>query len=191
MLLLVAATLAWSSYRSFQLISEVNQIQRPLQELSGRIRYLDEVLTSSALLAATTGNPVWEERYNKNVTQLDIALQEAVKLAPGAEKPLKAVEAANAELETMESKALEQVRRGNTTAARQLLDGERYREHKQRYAEALTAFTVFLDAHQEALLTRSRAETQAFVGLAMAAALVILLLFVAGGWVALRSLRRV
>ncbi|MFT3883215.1 MAG: serine/threonine-protein kinase [Gemmatales bacterium] len=191
MLFLVAVCLAWSSYRSFQLISEVNQIQRPLQELSGRIRYLDEVLTSSALLAATTGQPQWEERYNKHVSQLDSALKEAVRLAPGAEKALTTVESANTELEAMESKALEQVRRGNTSDARQLLQGERYRELKQRYAEALAAFTVFLDAHQETLLSRSRAETQVFVGLAMAAALVILLLFVAGGWVTFRSLRPV
>lgn len=190
MLLLVAACLAWSSYRSYRLMAEVNQVQRPLQELSGRIRYLDEVLTSAALLASATGNSQWEERYNAHVTQLDSALQEAVRLAPGAERPLAEVDAANAELVAMETDAFELVRRGKAADGWRLLNGSQYRASKKHYADALATFIDHLDDHQEMLLTQARAETQVFVALATGAALVILLLFVAGGWIALRSLRR-
>jgi serine/threonine protein kinase len=190
MLLVVAACLAWSSYRSYRLMAEVNQVQRPLQHLSGRIKYLDEVLTSSAFLASATGDRSWEERYLAHVSQLDEALQDAVRLAPDAKQPLADVEAANTELVAIETQAFELVHRGKAADAWQLVNGPQYRRSKQRYADALDTFTNHLDVRQEALLGQARAETEAFVALAAAMAGVILLLFVAGGWVLLRLLRR-
>ncbi len=190
MLLLVAACLAWSTYRSFRLMAEVHEVQQPLQELSGRINYLDEVLTSSALLAAATADKSWEERYRAHDPQLGAALQEAVRLAPEAAPLLAAVDAANTELVGMEHDAFEQVRSGQSAAALQLLTGERYQSLKRQYAEALRAFTNHLEAQQTTMLAQARAETKVFVTLAAAAAVVILLLFVAGAWVTLRSLRR-
>src|SRR5262245_60111913 len=190
LLMLVAGCLAWSSYRSYRLMAEVNEIQRPLQELSGRILYLDEVLTSSALLSAATADHVWEERYRVHDPQLGEALKEAVRLAPLAAKPLADVEAANADLVKMETDAFDRVRNGQAPDALQLLTGPEYRGLKNRYSDALTAFTAHLDAHQAALLAQARTETQAFVVLATAASSVVLLLFIAAAWVALSTIRR-
>jgi hypothetical protein len=190
LLMLVAGCLAWSSYRSYRLMAEVNEIQRPLQALSGRIQYLDEVLTSSALLSAATGDRAWEERYRVHDPQLGYALKEAVRLAPLAAKPLADVEAANTELVKMETEAFERVARGQTADALQLLTGSEYRGLKKRYSDALASFIAFLDEHQAALLARARAETQVFVVVATAASLIVLLLFVAAGWVALGTIRR-
>lgn len=191
MLLLMASCLAWSSYRSFQLMSDVNHIQRPLQELSGRIRYLDEVLTSSALLAATADNSQWEARYNKHVDQLDAALQAAVKLAPGAESALAHVNEANNGLVALESEALDKARQGQAAEAKQILTGLRYTELKQRYAEALTTFTDYLDAHQNEMLAQARTETQVFVVIAIIVTAMIVILFIFGGWLTMHLLRRV
>lgn len=188
MLLLVAGCLAWSSYRSYRLMDEINHVQRPLQELSGRIKYLDEVLTSSALLASTTGNTSWEERYNSFVTQLDTALQTAVRLAPSAEKPLAGVEAANTKMVAMETEAFQKVRQGKAAEANQILTSTQYGELKQRYSDALAVFTTHLDNHQEEMLSQARSEVQLFVVLGTIAAVVILVLFLAGGWLARRSL---
>jgi hypothetical protein len=188
MLLLVAGCLAWSSYRSYRLMDEINHVQRPLQELSGRIKYLDEVLTSSALLATTTGNRSWEERYNAFVTQLDAALQTAVRLAPSAAKPLAGVEAANTKMVAMETEAFQKVRQGKAAEANLILTGPQYGELKQRYSDALAAFTTHLDNHQEEMLAQARSEVQIFVVVATIAAVVILVLFLAGGWLARRSL---
>jgi tRNA A-37 threonylcarbamoyl transferase component Bud32 len=190
MLLFVAACLAWSSYRSARLMAEVNQVQRPLQELSGRIRYLDEVLTSSASLAVATNDPAWEKRYYEHEPQLDAAFREAVRLAPEAGPSLAEVEAANGELVALEKEAFERARRGAAADAWQLLQGPRYRGPKQRYASALATFTAHLDSRQQALLARARAETEAFVALAVSMAAVVLLLFVAGGCIVTHSLRR-
>lgn len=189
-LLLVAACLAWSAYRSYRLIAEVNEVQRPLQELSGRIRFLDEVLTSSALLSASTGDPVWEKRYREHDPQLDEALKAAVRLAPSAAEPLAEVDSANTELVKMEHQAFDLVRQDRAADAMRLLTGSEYRALKKRYAESLGVFTGLLDKHQGELLSQARAETQVFVTLAAAASLVVLLLFIAGGWIALRAMRR-
>jgi predicted Ser/Thr protein kinase len=189
MLLLVAVCLAWSSYRTSQLMADVHDVQRPLQELSGRIRYLDEVLTSSALLASSTGDTQWQNRYDTHVAQLDAALQEAVRLAPGAEQPLAKVDTANAELVAMETTAFETIRKGHAPEAWELLNGTEYRAAKDRYGDALTAFIAHLEAHQHKLLVQAAGETKVFVVLAAIAAAVILLLIVVGGWAALRLLR--
>lgn len=189
MLLLVAGCLAWSSYRSYRLMEDVNNVQRPLQELSGRIRYLDEVLTSSALLASTTGDAQWDQRYNTHVAQLDEALKEAVRLAPSAKQPLAEVDAANTELVTIEASALEAVRRGQTADAWKLLNDAQYRSSKQLYGNALNSFIEHLNNHQAKLLAQAHAETKVFVIMATAAAVVILLLVASIGWVAIRLLR--
>lgn len=190
MLLLVAVCLAWSSYRTYQLMAEVNEVQLPLQELSGRIRYLDEVLTSSALLGSATGDFRWHDRYDTHVTQIDAALKEAVRLAPGAEKSLAEVDTANAELVAMETRAFESIRGGQAPDAWKLLDSAEYRAAKLRYSDALSSFIAHLGAHQRKLLTQAGAETQLFVVLAAVAAVVILLMIVVGGWAALRLLRK-
>lgn len=189
MLLLVAACLAWSSYRTYRLMAEVHDVQRPLQELSGQIEYLDEVLTSSALLASATGDRQWRDRYDAHVSQLDTALQDAVRLSPGAEQPLAAVNIANTDLVAMETNAFASVHRGNAPEAWELLNSTEYRAAKQRYGDALKSFISHLDAHQQELLAQAAAETKVFVVLAAIAATVILLLVVAGGWGALRWLR--
>lgn len=190
MLLLVASCLAWSSYRSYQLIVDVNQVQRPLQELSGRVKYLDEVLTSSALLAAATGEPQWTKRYDQHVTELDDALQAAVRLAPGAARPLEGVESANTDLVKMETRAFESIGGGNKDEAWKLLNGAEYRSAKEHYNSALASFIAYLDDHQAQLLAQARAETRLFVAMAISVAAIILVLVVAGGWIALRLLRQ-
>lgn len=188
-LLLVASCLAWSAYRSYRLIEDVNAVQRPLQELSGKVRYLDEVLTSSALLAAATGDRAWEDRYRNHAPQLDAALAEASRLAPGSERTLAEAEAANLDLIAMETQAFEMARRGDGAEALELLNGPRYRDSKRRYSDSLAAFTEILNARQAALLADAKAETQVFVALAAVASFVVLLLFATGVVVLLRCLR--
>jgi hypothetical protein len=93
--------------------------------------------------------------------------------------------------ESGETEAFELGQRAKPKDAWQLLNGARYRASKHRYDDVLRSFIAHLDDCQQVLLAQARAETQAFVALAATMALVILLLFVAGGWVTLRSLRRV
>jgi nitrate/nitrite-specific signal transduction histidine kinase len=111
-------------------------------------------------------------------------------VAPGAERPLAAVEAANAELVAAETSAFASVRLGQAPEAWKSLNNTEYQAAKQRYSDALTSFITHLDAHQHKLLAQAAAETKLFVVLAAIAALVILLLIVVGGWGAFRLLGR-
>ena len=73
----------WDSYNAFK---KIQTQDLRIQKLSGDITYLDEVLTSSARLSATTGSKRWEERYLSYVPKLDAALAEAQKLLPNVFK---------------------------------------------------------------------------------------------------------
>ena len=70
----------WDLYNNYK---KLQTESLRIKDVSDQITYLDEVLTSSARLAATTGNERWEERYLSYVPQLDTALAEAQELLPG------------------------------------------------------------------------------------------------------------
>ncbi|HEX7518433.1 MAG TPA: hypothetical protein VF345_14230 [Chthoniobacterales bacterium] len=52
-----------------------------IEGLRGVIVHLDEVLTMSARMAATTGDSRWEERYRQFEPQLDAAIKETTEFA--------------------------------------------------------------------------------------------------------------
>src|SRR5690242_16433336 len=84
-LLLTLALIGWLSWSVYLVYSAaqltITQDVR-LAQLRGTILQLDEVLTMSARLAATTGDAAWAQRYNSYVPQLEAAIQEAIQLAP-------------------------------------------------------------------------------------------------------------
>ncbi len=61
----VAVLLAfvWSAYDSYRRFELTAQQSVKIQELRGRIIYLDEVLTMSARMAVASGDAAWESRY--------------------------------------------------------------------------------------------------------------------------------
>lgn len=189
-LILVAGCLGWSAYRSYCLINDVHTVLKPLQDLSGEIRYLDEVQTSSALLAATTGDPAWEARYHEHDAELSRVLKQAARLSPVAADTLADVDAANDELAAMERQAFDLVRQGRSAEALRLLQGTHFKEVKSRYGKLLDTFNDRIDAHEDAIIANAQKETEIFVILAASATIVVLLLFGAGGVLALRSLRK-
>ena len=70
----------WLAVDSYRDIATVKLRDPRIQELSGTIVHLDEVLTMSARMAAATGNPYWEQRYRRFEPQLDAAIKEAMEL---------------------------------------------------------------------------------------------------------------
>lgn len=123
---------------------EQNKEQRELRgiELKQTILYLDEVLTMSARMAASTGEPEWEERYNSFVPKLDRAIEEALSIFPeiyqGAAAQL--TNEANDKLIEMETRSFELVRAGKLEAARSLLFGSKYEDQKWIYGLGMTRF---------------------------------------------------
>jgi methyl-accepting chemotaxis protein len=134
--LVVFGVSAWNLFdisRGFRSISEKNF---RLQELSGVIVHLDEVLTMSARMSATTGDLKWEKRYLEYDPKLVAAIEESAKIASDAYKNLPAeVNDANIKLVDLEKKSFELVRQGKRNEASQILFGAEYEALKKIYAD--------------------------------------------------------
>ena len=128
---------AWNTWKVYQNFQTAVTKNFTLQELSGEIVYLDEVLTMSARMAASTGDLDWEERYLNNVPPLDKAIGEVLELAPEYQENASQTDQANARLIEMEERAFELVRQGQLEEALNLLLGEEYSRQKAIYSQGI------------------------------------------------------
>jgi twitching motility protein PilJ len=125
----------WAIYRNFTTVV-TNQFK--LQSLSGEIVHLDEVLTMSARMAASTGDVKWEKRYRQFEPELDSAIKQTTQLAPQVLKGQSAqTDTANAKLVEFENRAFTLVRQGKREQAFKILLGQDYDAQKQIYAQGI------------------------------------------------------
>jgi methyl-accepting chemotaxis protein len=109
-----------------------------LQNLSNEVVYLDEVLTMSARMSATTADPQWENRYNEYVPQLDETLAQISELDPESfEAYTKQTSEANLKLIELETQSFELVDQNRKEDAFKVLMGEDYETQKKIYAEGI------------------------------------------------------
>lgn len=127
-------------YNAFKLL-ETREFK--ILNLSNQITYLDEVLSSSARLAATTGDKRWEQRYLDFVPQLDSAIAETEALAPSIfeNDAISQTDEANNKLIAMEDRAFELINQGKLDEASGLLLSSEYEKQKEIYAEGLEKTT--------------------------------------------------
>ena len=144
-LILVAAVggNVWRMYASF---GQVVTTEFELQKLAGKIVHLDEVLTMSARMAASTGSLEWEQRYVIFEPKLDQAIKRAIELAPEAyaNQPA-ATDEANIKLVNMEHKSFDLVRQGKQAEALELLFSPEYQLQKQIYAMGINKTIAALE----------------------------------------------
>jgi signal transduction histidine kinase/DNA-binding response OmpR family regulator len=146
---------AWDAYQAFKAV-QGGDFQ--LQELSGNISRLGETLTMSAQMGVATGDPQWEERYQRLWPQLDAAIRKAMELAPEAYFTHAAAEmnAAYIKLIGMETRAFNLLRQGRQEAAIALLSSEAHKEQKQLYTEGIEQITATLKGRVQANLQAQR-----------------------------------
>ncbi len=173
----VCAGMGWYVWDSYNAFKKIQTQDLRVQKLSGEITYLDEVLTSSARLSATTGNKRWEQRYLSYVPKLDAALAEAQKLLPNVFKStaFTKTNTANEKLVALETRAFELVNKGNQKAAAALLLSPEYEEQKVIYSQGLTEATTALQNYVEANI-QSKSQ-QAFTAIALLIIALVILLF--------------
>lgn len=121
-----------------------------LERLHGDIVYLDEVLTMSAKMGSTSGEPKWEARYKRNEKLLDEKIQEVFAEAQTLDLDLNELgisttNEANVELVEMEQLAFNKVNEGNLADAYALLSSEKYIKNKELYAAGLEKLLNRLD----------------------------------------------
>ena len=144
----------WAIYRNFTTVV-TNQFK--LQNLSGEIVHLDEVLTMSARMAASTGDVKWEKRYRQFEPELDSAIKQTTQLAPQVLKGQSAqTDTANAKLVEFENRAFALVRQGKREQAFKILLSQDYDAQKQIYAQGIDNVIANINTEIETQLNSYR-----------------------------------
>jgi len=144
----------WAIYRNFTTVV-TNQFK--LQNLSGEIVHLDEVLTMSARMAASTGDVKWEKRYRQFEPELDSAIKQTTQLAPEVLKGQSAqTDTANAKLVEFENRAFALVRQGKREQAFKILLSQDYEAQKQIYAQGIDNVITNINTEIETQLNSYR-----------------------------------
>ena len=145
-LALIAGGSGLISWRSYHNLLAAQARNTRIEELTGEIRYLDEVLTMSARMGAATGDPAWEQRYLDFEPQLSAAIEETKRLVPeafaigGAQQ----TEAANDALVQMEHQSFELSRDNRGPEALALLASDAYTQQKTIYSQGNDQIRAFL-----------------------------------------------
>jgi methyl-accepting chemotaxis protein PixJ len=172
----MTGTSAWNVWRIYQGLQTTVDRQFKLQDLSGKIIHLDEVLTMSARMAASTGSTKWEDRYNQYVPQLDESIKEVLKDIPVAEQANPAqTDAANKKLVDMETKAFELNRKGKSPEALALLLGPEYEKQKTVYSSGINGTLGTVKRNVESQLQSYRQNLAWSIAFAALSSLVLLL----------------
>ncbi len=133
----------WSIYSvNFRDTSAQNAWTLEVTDIRGEIILLDEILSSSARLAAETGNESWENRYREHEVQLTAKIERAIELVPELQdiENISAVDTANLALVAIEEQAFDYIRDGQSSKAKQLLYSEEYEKQKQIYTTGMLVF---------------------------------------------------
>lgn len=151
--LALTGTSAWNIWRIYQGLQTTIAKEFKLQELSGSIVHLDEVLTMSARMGASTGDTRWEDRYNEYVPKLDAAIGTVLDEVPvSAQSNPEQTDAANQKLVDFETQAFELVRQGQAPQALKLLLGPEYEAQKKIYSDGINGTLQTVQANVQAQL---------------------------------------
>jgi len=189
-LALLTAAMAWMSFRNYQTVEEIGSQDLRLQELRGRILYLDESLTNASRLSALTGDSKWETEYIERNRELTRAVAEASSLADLGRSDLEAIEAANSRLVGVEESAFELVRNGQRDEAWASLTADGYQRDKQAYAAGVAALAETLKAHSAGTISEARSEARFFMISAGVFGAIVFSVVGLGAWVGFASLRQ-
>ena len=149
---------SWNDWQSFRHFRGLLTQEFRLQQLSGVITHLDEVLTMSARQAAATGDPKWEQRYREADPKLEAAIKEARQLAqdPLIERAITDTDSANAALVALEHRAFGLAREGQLKAAAAVLDSAEYDQFKKAYSGGLNRIIAAFTAQAQERLVREQ-----------------------------------
>lgn len=161
----VLGWLSWNAYHEYSDETLAHQEVMRTTELRGKLRHLDEVLTMSARMAATTPDQQWEARYRQFEPQLTDAMAELLKVGPST--LLLKANAANKRLVAMENQAFELTRTNHAEEARTILFSEEYQRQKKIYELGIVTSLAEIQAQFDAThqSERRRAVLSAVAGI--------------------------
>jgi methyl-accepting chemotaxis protein PixJ len=167
---------AFSVWRIYLGLQTTVDKQFKLQDLSGQVIHLDEVLTMSARMAASTGNQRWEDRYNQFVPKLDEAIKAVLKdVPPSMQVDPEKTDAANKKLVDLETQSFTLNHQGKSKAALSLLLGSEYEQQKAIYSDGINGTLSAVKRSIEAQRQNYRQSLGWSIGFAIVTTLLLLL----------------
>jgi len=136
------AWLSWNIYDFYKTMESMRTVYLNTEELRGNIGTYNEILMSSARLAALTGDMSWEERYRRFEKRLTTSIKAAKRLAPqlNATKFTEQLDDSYNKLSAMENQAFELVKADKLKEAKTILFGFDYLTQRNLYLESASNF---------------------------------------------------
>ncbi|RJQ43615.1 MAG: PAS domain S-box protein [Gaiellales bacterium] len=185
--LVLALGIGWYAWDSFGEFERDEQRLIRLQEARSDIRYLDEAMTMSVMMAVMTADPAWERRYYGLLPRLEEATAVAHELAPEIvdEEDLDRCAEARQTIRKLDEEALALVSQGQPQAAEALLDSSEYGDSKRTYDEGQEEISRAIQAFSEEEIHDQHVRSN--VNIAVMGGVMVLLLF---AWIfVVRSVR--
>jgi PAS domain S-box-containing protein len=185
---MVVAIGAWVAFSGSQTVLRSLRQARELERAATEIRYLDEIIARSALMAATTGAGEWEERYRAYAARLDSVLDAAIAAAPGDvdyAAGLREADVASSRLGELVQEAFGYSRAGQLEVARAILLSDDYGALRQDYVDGIGMLESTLRNASDDLVQAEELRRASFV---LVATVVFLLLVAA--WAAIYRVSR-
>ena len=176
----VGGALIWNYYRFQSALEKLHRAHLLVARHSDRIRYLDEVLTTSARLTAESGDLRYRERYQRHEPELRTLLESTLDGLASTDpaRPVTAkTEQANRRLLAMEEEVFRLTEAGARGEALAVLNTPAYREQKRIYSNGITAALATLEAAQEDGFKRAHRYRVVMVGVAMFGGCIVLALW--------------
>ncbi|MFK7848996.1 MAG: ATP-binding protein [Rhodothermales bacterium] len=162
-----------------------------VMKLQGQVIHLDEILTMSAKMAASSGDAKWESRYREHEAQLDSVLVSLRQKIPTSyQNGFTRTFSSNEVLVSLENEAFVEIGENNLEASREILESRQYEVNKEEYQRGMELlYQDLMNALNEKIsTTESRLERQ--VAFSQIAPLIAISLFLIGLVVAFQWSRR-
>lgn len=129
----------WNAWRIYTDTVMAWEKSSEIQNISHEIIHLDEILTMSARMSASTGNKFWENRYRRYEPELRKLIDKLQEISPekGVKKFISQTESANNILVNWETDAFLWVQKGNMEKAKEVLFSKEYEEQKLIYSRGI------------------------------------------------------
>ena len=160
-MVITVAALIWLSWNLFDFYRTMQTIQRVYlrtEQLRGAINTYDEILGSSARIAALTGDLSWQERYKTYQKKLNLIVKESRRLAPELQTEVyaKQIDDAYGKLTEMEDRAFELVGNEKLKEARSILFSYEYMKQKQLYNDGANNYIAQMKANYDKTLSAKK-----------------------------------
>ncbi|WP_295617818.1 methyl-accepting chemotaxis protein [Chamaesiphon sp. GL140_3_metabinner_50] len=166
-LVLIGAS-TWNVWDTSQGLRVTVERQTELQDLSSKVIYLDEVLTMSANMRASSGQIKWEQRYNDRVPELDKVTGELFKdIPPSVLGAYRQIDDSNKALIAMETQSFQLAKEQKLAEAAAVLQSAEYSNQKKIYSQGVQTVIASVKAEANARLQSQQLALNSSIVLAL------------------------